>query len=491
MKKHFSMVLVLAMLLASLASCGGTSTETVAETAAATETTPVETESETLYELDDLPADLRFGGATVTTFGWSGPAVAEFYADEQNGELVNDAIFDRNMMVEERLEVELAYHLEPGANPDRAKWVNAIANNIQAGDGAYDIAAGYSMAGASLAVKNMLHDLKSLDYINLDKPWWPKSLQSEATCGGKLYFCSGDISTYMIYYMYGVYYNKQLILDHDLENPYDLVMEGTWTFDKMLSMATGVGVDLNGDGKKALDDVFGFETHTTYIDPYFFGYGLRTTDKDADDIPVISELFGGEKTHELLIKLVEFFKTPDGWLEKSSYDNSNNIFLEGRALFTDHEFTYAVLQLRDSDLSYGIVPMPKYDEAQQEYYTVMSFPYSLYGIPVDAKDPDMSAAVMECIASESYRTVSPALFETGFKAKYAQDDESAQMFDLIRSTVIFDFGRVFNDNMSSMTYSIFRSAVSDGKTDWISTYTSKEKSLVSALDSVVQSLLGE
>ncbi len=491
MKSHISITLILAMLLASLAGCGGAQTETSAETVATVDTTPVETETETMYELDDLPADLTFEGSTVTTFGWSGPAVAEFYAEEQNGELVNDAIYDRNLAVEERLSISLEYHLEPGANPDRASWVSAISNNIQAGDGAYDIAAGYSMAGASLAVKNMLHDLKSLQYINLDKPWWPKSLQYEATCGDKLYLCSGDISTYMIYYLYGVYFNKQLVIDHSLENPYDLVKEGSWTFDKMLSMAAGVGQDLNGDGKKDLGDVYGFETHTTYIDPFYFGYGLRTTDKDANDIPVISDLFGGEKTHELLIKLVEFFKTGDGWLEKSSYDNSNAIFLEGRALFTDHEFTYAVLHLRDSDISYGIVPMPKYDEKQKDYYTVMSFPYSLYGIPVDAKDTDMSAAVMECLASESYRTVSPALFESGFKAKYAQDDEASQMFDLIRSTVMFDFGRVFNDNMSSMTYSIFRSAVSDGKTDWISTYTGKEKSLVSALDKVVQALLNE
>lgn len=497
MQKHIVKLLVLAMLasLTTLYSCGNNANETTAKTnevtSNSTETDTANNAGETLYESDDLPSDLNYGGKTVTTFGWSDYNLVEFYAEEENGEIVNDAVFQRNLKVEERLNVKLAYRLEPGSNPNRESWVKTISQGITAGDGAYDIAGGYSMAGASLAVANMLIDLNDLDYLNFDKPWWPKSLQSEATCGGKLYFCSGDISTYMIYYLMGVYFNKQLILDHDLEDPFDLVNEGKWTLDKMLSMSEGVYQDVNGDGKKDLGDVYGYETHTTYIDPLYFGVGLRTTEKDENDIPVIAECFGGEKTHELLNTLVDFFKTNDGWMEKNSYDNANNMFIEGRVLFDNNELQFAVNYLRASELDYGVLPMPKYDEEQQDYYTVMSFPYTLYGVPVDAGDPDMSSAVMEALASESYRTVSPALFETAFKAKYAQDDKTAQMFDIIRSSAVFDFGRVFNDSMQSMTYSLFRSAVADSNTNWVSTYQAKEKSLDAALEKVVNALIGE
>lgn len=486
MQKPIAKLLVLAMLLSACVGCGNQTSETTADTTA--NTTPVETETETLYALDDLPADLNYDGKTVTTFGWSGPSTPEFYVEEQNGEIVNDAVFQRNLNVEERLGVKLEYRLEPGANPDRASWVKTISQSITAGDSAYDIAAGYSMAGASLAVANMLIDLNELNYLNFEKPWWPKSLQSEATCGGKLYFCSGDISTYMIYYMYAMYFNKQLIIDYDLEDPYELVQENKWTLDKLLSMTEGVYRDTNGDGKKDLGDVYGFGTHSTYVDPFYFSVGLRTTAKDENDIPVLSEAFGGEKTHELLITLVDWFDTNDAWLEKSDYANTGNMFAEGRSLFTNNEFMYTVTYLRSSDVDFGVVPMPKYDETQQEYYTVMSFPYSLYGVPVDAADANMSAAVLEALGSEGYRTVSPALFETAFKAKYAQDDKTAQMFDIIRSSVVFDFGRVFNDSMQSMTYSIFRNAVNGGNTNWISTYQSNEKPLISKLNEVVTAL---
>ena len=301
---------------------------------------------------------------------------------------------------------------------------------------------------------------------------------------------SGDISTYMIYYLYGTYFNKQMILDHNLENPYDLVKEGTWTFDKLMTMSTGVYQDINGDGIKDLGDIYGFSTHSTYVDPIYFGVGLRTTEKNNDDIPMIAESFGSEKAHWLLETLVDLFATNDAWLETVSYTNSDNMFSEGRALFSNNDFLYST-EIRDVDMEYGIVPLPKYDEEQKEYYTVMSFPYSLYGVPVDARDPDMSSAVLECLASESYRTVVPALFETGLKVKYAQDDEAAQMFDLIRASAVFDFGRVFNESMNGMTYALFRSAVSEGKENWMSIYASNENALNTALEKVVAALVDE
>lgn len=495
MKKQISLLLVTAMLAGTLLSCAGGENETKQSGGDGTQTDTVETEteSETLYVPDDLPAELRYDGVTAAIFGWSGPSAKEFYTEELNGELVNDAIYHRNITVEDRLGLKLAYKLEPGAYEQQGTWVKSIENSVRAGDQAYDVAAGYSMAGATLAYDHMLLDLADQPYLSFDKPWWPRSLMDEATCGGKLYFCSGDISTYMIYYMYALYFNKQLIENHGLENPYPLVQEGKWTLDKMLSMASGVYEDINGDGKKDDGDRFGLIVHATYVDPFFFAVGLRTTEKTADDIPVISSSFGGEKTHWLLNTLVDYFNTNDGILVTGNdgYTVNANLFMESRALFSVNEFLYAAVKVRDADVDYGILPIPKYDEEQREYSTVMSFPYSLYGIPADAKDPAMSAALLECLASESYRTVTPALFETGMKVKYATDNETAQMFDIIRSSVVFDFGRVFTYSMSGMTYGLFRDAVATKKNNWISIYEKNEKKLTAALEKVVNDLTSE
>lgn len=497
MKKKLSILLLLAMMLSAFAGCSDTTateeTDATDPAAQTTEAEAVETEEETMYLPDDLPADLNFDGTTVTTFGWSGPVLVEFYVEEQNGEIVNDAIFARNLAVEERLGIELEYHLEPGAYDQRNTWVQALSSSITAGDGAYDMSAGYSMAGASLASKGMCLPLNDLPYLDFDKPWWPESLLDEATCGGKLYFCSGDISTYMIYYLYGVYFNQDILTEYDLENPYDLVQSGTWTLDKLSEMSSGVYVDLNGDGVKGFEDRLGYITYSIYVDPYFFSCGLHTTEKDENDIPFLSPEFGSEKAHSVVEKVVAFTTSEGAMLGNGAeqIDPCNNLFKEGRALFISHELTYAVNHLRDAEFTYGIIPYPKYDDAQENYVTITSFPYTLFGIPMDARSPEMSAAVMEAMASESYRTVSPALFENAFKVKYAQDAQSSLMYDLIRSTVSFDFGRVFNNDLNSMTYSLFRNAIVQQNTNWASTIKSNEKALGKMIDKLTKSLLGE
>jgi len=115
----------------------------------------------------------------------------------------------------------------------------------------------------------------------------------------------------------------------------------------------------------------------------------------------------------------------------------------------------------------------------------------LYGIPLSAKDPDMVSAVLEALASESYYSVTPALFETALKVKYTRDDESAQMFDIIRETVVFDCGRLFADSFNSLSWSLVRNALNTGDTGWASVYASNKSALESHLDALIASFDGE
>ena len=490
MKRVFSLFLALLM-SASLLACGNTAEETTAvDTAAET----VETETETQFMMDNLPEDLDFAGAEVNTFGWEEVAIVEFFAEEMNGDVVNDAVFQRNQVVEERLNVALNYTLAPGNNANHQTWANTVVGSTMAGDGANDIVAGYSMAPTILAFKRVLIDLVTLDYLDFEMPWWPSSLIDEAVCGGKLYFCSGDISTNMISMLYCMFYNKTVATNQGLEDFYLLVKNGTWALDKMIELASGCYVDINGDGSKDPGDAFGYVVQPVYIDPFFFASGLRTTVQDENGLHVLSPEFSGERTQELLVKLVEMFKTDAMFLAgytAEGYEHVRNAFMEDRALFFDTEISYAVNYLRQSETSYGILPIPKYEESQKEYSTIMSFPYTLYGVPVDAKDPDMSAAVMECLASESYRTVSPALFEIALKVKFSQDMESAEMYDIIRSSATFDFGRIFCTNLDSLTFSMFRDSVNSGNTNWMSTFQGKKKTLETKLAAVVDALVAE
>ncbi len=497
MKKRILSLLLAAIMLSSVACSDTTSDDpavTDAPTGDAAAAEVVETEEETEFLPDNLPSDLDFGAASVHTYGWEEIAIIEFFAEELNGDVVNDAVFQRNQTVEERLNVVLEYTLAPGNNANHQAWATSVINSTMAGDGAYDIVAGYSMAGTLLAYNRVLHNLTDLPYLDFTMPWWPESLMDKAVCGGKLYFCSGDISTNMISMLYAMYFNKTVADNHALGSMYELVYEGTWTLDKMIELASLCYVDANGDGTRDPMDHFGFITQPVYNDPFFFGSGLSTTTVGDDGLPIISSEFSGEKTQALLTKMVEMYQQPGLYLAGytvEGYEHARNAFMEDRALFFDTEISYATNYLRASEASYGILPMPKYDEAQEGYHTAMSFPYTLYGIPTDVKNPEMSAAVLECLASESYRTVSPALFEVALKVKFSSDDDAGKMYDIIRGSANFDFGRLFCANMGYLTYSLFRDAVVNGNTNWASTMKAQSKVLDKYLSKVVEALTAE
>ncbi len=487
-------VLMLSSQASMLLSCGD---QTEDKQPSATEplqqdTSAVKSETDgPVYEADDLPDTLDWGGAEFHLFGWEGAANNEFFYEEEDGDIVHDAIYQRNQRVEERLNVNLEFTLQPGAYNDRASWVKTVTGSIMAGDGALDAVAGYSMSAASLAYQRLLLNLTTQEYLNFSKPWWPSSLIDEATCGGKLYFCSGDISINMINYLYATFFNSGLVTTYDLENPCQLVLDGKWTLPKMMEMSAALYSDLNGDGQKGPEDQFGYITHTTWADAFFFSCGLRTSEIGKDGLPTLSKDFGGEKTQQVLESLINFFGQDYASLIDNDYNIPRNAFLENRTLFLTAEIGFAGNYLRNATIDYGVLPMPKWDETQEGYYTVSSFPYTLYGIPNDAKNAPMSASVLEALASESYRTVSPALFETALKVKYASNNESSEMYDLIRSSNVFDIGRIFNDSMDGKTYGLFRSALNAKNKNWISTYIKEEKVLTKKYQKVIDALIAE
>lgn len=484
-KQALSLLLILSSLITA-ASCGSEPPDD--NMSLTDESTDESSAPEETTISDSLPSDLDFGGETFTMLVNGSVGAPEFFVDEQDGDVVNDAIYNRNARVSERLNVNFKFIEEPGAFNERKTFAQRVSQSVLANDSTYDAVAGYSMAIASLAADNMLIDLNSMEYIDLAKPWWSQNLMSQSSVNGKLYFASGDISTTLTYMMYAMYFNKNIMAANNIEEPYDLVLDGKWTLDKLLELSTGVYQDLNGDGQKKVDDdLFGLETYAVYVDPYFYSCGLRTTELDADGVPQISTLFGSEQTQALIEKLVNaFFATNDCVI--SGYDSKElyKYFEQNRFMFSARAVQYGVTNLRNADFEYGILPMPKWDEAQEDYYTIASFPYSLYCIPLDAKDSDMSSAVLEALASESSKLITPAVFEVALKVKYSSDDKMAKMYDIIRASMTYDFGRVFTDNLDSLTYSMFRDSVVGENTNWASTYAKKEKTLQSKMDKLLE-----
>ena len=284
--------------------------------------------------------------------------------------------------------------------------------------------------------------------------------------------------------MYCVYYNRQLLEDYQLENPTDLVFENRWTLDALVSMSTGAYLDLNGNTKKDIDDQFGFTITDFHNDAFYTGSDLKLVEHDAEKILIVSPDFFGEKSVSVIEKLGPWETSNDVYVG-GDYEIP---FTEGRSVFTINRAHYASKALRDSELSYGIVPVPKYDEAQADYRTVMGNPVTLYSISVSTPYKEICAAVLECMASNGYRLTTPAIFENNMKAKYSTDNINAQMYDIVRESVSFELGRFMNKYLSNIT-DIFFAALVKNDANWGSTAAKYSKPLAKQMDKVVESLL--
>lgn len=483
---------------ASLAACAG-DTNTPADTTAApsditaapttTEPTTTSPYDEAGFLRDDLPADLNFGGKEVSLLVWEDVENPEFEIESITGEIVNDALYARNRKVEERLGVKLVFDESPGNYANQKNFLSR-AQNITLSGQPLDIMAAYSLTATSLVANNLTRNLADLKYLDFEKPWWPAKLVEEATIGNNIYFCSGDLSTNNLHKMHAVFFDKETTTAHGIntDDLYREALAGKWTVDRMIELTANVYTDVNNNGMEDSSDRYGMVLCDNYFDVFFYGSGLRTVERDSTGTPIISPSFGSEKTAALVDKIGGYFANNPG-----AYFVTD--FTEGRymmnrcAMMIITRVDVASRSLRSVEgLEYGILPVPKHDETQENYIGCLAFPCTLYTVSKSCVDAEMAGAVLECMGSEGYRQLTPALFETTMKVKYASDELTSEVYDIIRASVSFDLGRMFASSLNNFTYSTFRNSCNANNGTFSSLYASTKPMMDKLLAKLIRDI---
>ena len=459
-KRIFSLLLALLLILPLFASCSEKAAEPGAqENAGAADAgssqqdgaVPETDAPEEQFVPDELDG-IDLGGQTSRIFCWESWDYGEFFVEEDTGEIVVSAVFNRNLKVEDRLNVKLEWDQYPRNDAAYGSVMKtAVQQQNASGDGTFDIIANYGMRVASCATDALLMNLYDADHIDLSKPWYYESATMAGTLHkGYAYFTAGDLSYNALARMSGVFFNQALITDYNLEDPYDLVLEGTWTIDKMHDMIKDAYVDLDGDGKVGQGDKYGVMVAGDQIQTLYYGLGNHFIEHDADGNPVLSDDIYSERVLTILEKYTALFNEDAAF--KNPQTDVPAIFDEGRSIFYIYPLGHvAEAGLRESDIQYGFIPQPKLSEEEELYHASVTNAVTLFAIPLVIESVDRASAVFECLASEGCRQVSPVVFEQAYKAKYNYDESSRQttIFDMIRQNAVFDLGKIFSADLFS------------------------------------------
>ncbi len=428
MKRITSTTLLLA-LLTSLIACGGEPTSTETTTAAPTDTTA----AEAVDPFDALEA-IDYGGREFCFVGRL-QYEDELCVDEETGDVLSDTVYARNRAVEEKFNVEFTWNIGEGEYSDLGK------NEILAGDDTYDVLEIHSRMAFNFMIQDLLHDWNvGMPHVNLDADWWSQDMRKNIAVGNKIYFMSGDISYYFLADTQVTLFNKSIAEDYDIPSLYDTVRAGDWTFEYMAKLASDVTTDLNGDNEINVDDDrIGYIT-SRWRGPNFcyIAQGTRLIEVDNSGTPVLA--LNNDRADAIYTRYFEFLRS-DAAHSDTQVEDATMLgrFMKGNILFFDGLLKYTT-NLRDMNDDFGILPMPKFDKAQENYLTTPGAGINFYAVPVTVKDSECASMILEALAILGHRDVIPEYYNTVLKSKYARDNESSEMLDLIRENIIIDLG---------------------------------------------------
>ena len=397
----------------------------------------------------------NFKFMNIADIGW-GMHIMD--AEEQTGEPISDAFYLRNRYIESLYNCTIS---EEGF--EWSSIANKLKTNARANDFTYDAYMVFLHAAGPLAQEGILCNFHNIPNIDLSKPWWDQNIVRDLTICGSLFFATGDINMFANDATWILYFNKRLQAESGVENLYDLVASGKWTFDKFLGIIKNQTKDLDGNGVINYGDQVGFVTHQPSAGAFFQAAGESVFVRQGDDIVINISKPRFSMVYDKIMEIMNYEATMNTTNTKRwkftgiKQDPIDDTFTEGKAMFCG-EVTDCIARFRYMEDSFGILPFPKFDESQEGYNNLVIGEGCLaLCVPQGYPEPDSLGAVLDALAAESRNRILPAYYEMSLKRKHTRDEESAAMLDLIFSNrsytfdAIFDWGKLGTKIFESIT----------------------------------------
>ncbi len=397
-----------------------------------------------LGELSKLPS-YDFGGRDITILAREEFAY-EIDPVESTGDSMNQLIYQRNGMVEEKYNVNLEVVLLPGNFENRAEYKERIQAVVEAAGACdYDIISGAQNQFCQYVTEGMFANLHGNQGIDFDNPWWFDGYVDNLTLNNKLYLTVGDVGVTLLENMNVFAFNKNLFDQNEIDYPYDLVRNDQWTLENVTEISKNYACsDVNKNDLTDSGDSFVLCGGGASLRSIPTSFDIKITSPDDMGLPVITMY--NDRTLEIVENFQSMLVSNSRAYFKDFDDNGTEvspvqIFSENRSLMIS-TLMYDVKTIRDSDVEFGIVPFPKYNSAQENYYTHVYETLSVYTIPVNAGSQFESGLILEALGASSYDYVTEEYFANVISLRNSRDADSLEMLAIARENISFNFGGV-------------------------------------------------
>lgn len=411
MKKFIAFLLAMIMVFSCLTLAGCSSSEQAG----------TNSDSAGAGKLDLSDVDL--GGKVITIASW---------IDFNNSKDTSTVAVERRKyfaQIEKDLNCKLEWKIV-----DKETLTSQLITTALANDKFCDIAIPVMWNTASILTNKAFVDLNSVKSINLSADYYDQNKNDLLDIGGVQRAASCGLLCTPVSETAAVVFNKRILSECKLEDPYKLYKENKWTVSKLREMAKKATKDLDGVSGMSLNDQYGITT----LDPNALAQDILA----ANGAHTITKTKGANFNYNFNDKkVVNSLKYTQDWfcndasvLMNSNQDAQHEQFSSGKALFYIFQLSY-LEKFKDMKDEYGIVPFPRGDDVE-EYKGLMNWNTSLMGIPSTVSEADREAVgyVYEALAYYSRNDNKNKNEE--LIGRYVRDDKSVEMLEIIATTGI-------------------------------------------------------
>ncbi len=404
--------------------------------------------------------------------------------NRNKGDLILDAKFERTEKVKNRFNVDFEIVYSGGYQ----EIDDFVSKSVLSATDEFDLMEGMVFSMGGLVVKDLFLNWYDIDHIDFSKPWWFESNATELTYNDKaivaISHLSGAVTSPTCFF-----FNKEMAKAYDLGNLYDVVLDGDWTWDYFSELIKDIYVD-DGNDTRDENDTYGLAQGVgTRINSYLWAFDNPVVKKNADGVPEIAILT--DKIDSIVNAIYDLCFNTNGVYCDSRAGSSGyagydtEMFYAQRSIFLQASLGDATGEkMRNFEPEYGILPLPKWDKNQAQYKSWAGGSHTAFAVPKTVKDTEFVGRIVEALSAESWKTVTPTLYEIALKTRYLRDNESKEIMDIIIENTQFDFGTVY-DNFKGFSL-VIENLMRPQNKNFRSYYATKQSNAKAQLKKVIK-----